>query len=200
MKYDNVDIGTSDFDVADNLFSSTKKYLLVEPLEEYLNKIPSGKNIWKENSACSDKDGTIQIFYIPEEEINKNNLPYWVKGCNKIAEPHKILVDYLNNFNIDLSIIKSKIINMISFNNLIIKYNIEHINNLKIDTEGHDHIIFKEVSKSILQGKISCDMIILEYIIGRYGNNTEYIDRAAYSLRHIFPNVKFESENLIFSR
>lgn len=53
MRYNHVDIGTCDFDVADGVFSTDKKYLLVEPMEEYLNKLPSSPNIQKENSACT---------------------------------------------------------------------------------------------------------------------------------------------------
>jgi hypothetical protein len=199
MIYDHVDIGTCDFDVADGVFSTDKNYLLVEPMEEYLNKLPSGPNIQKENSACSDKDTSLDIFYVPEEKITLLNLPMWMKGCSKIGEAHKVVIDYLNNFNIDLSIIESKKVNVISFNNLISKYKVDYIKNLKIDTEGHDHIILKEAAKCILSKKLLCDSITLEYIIGRYGN-TDEIDRIAFSLYKVFPNVKFHSENLTLTK
>ena len=88
MNYDYVDIGTCDFEVADGVFSKDKNYLLVEPMEEYLNRLPSGENIQKENSACSNKDGSMDIFYVPEEKIISNNLPMWMNGCSKINEPH----------------------------------------------------------------------------------------------------------------
>jgi len=199
MNYDYVDIGTCDFEVADGVFSEDKNYLLVEPMEEYLNRLPSGENIQKENSACSDKDGSMDIFYVPEEKIKSHNLPTWMKGCSKINEPHVVVVNYLNNFGVPLSIIESKKINVISFDNLISKYNIDHIDILKIDTEGHDHIIFKEVAKNILSNKISCNSITVEYIVGRYGN-TNQIDEIAFSLHKMFPNIKFHSENLTITK
>lgn len=199
MRYDHVDIGTCDFDVADGVFSTDKKYLLVEPMEEYLNKLQSGPNIQKENSACSDRDTSLDIYYVPEEKITSLNLPMWMKGCSKIGEPHKVVIDYLSNSNIDTSIIESKKINVISFNNLISKYKVDHIDYLKIDTEGYDHIILKEVAKSILSKKLSCDSITLEYIIGRYGN-TDAIDKIAFSLYKVFPNVKLQSENLTLTK
>lgn len=199
MKYDYVDIGTCDFEVADSVFSSDKNYLLVEPMSEYLDRLPSGENIKKENSACSDKNGSIDIFYVPEEDIIRLGLPVWMKGCSKIGEAHKVIIQYLHSHNIDLSIIKSKKINVISFIDLIYKYSISEIGVLKIDTEGHDHIIFKEVAKLIKSNQLSCDAIMVEYIIGRYGN-TDEIDNIAYSLRKIFPSVKIQSENLTISK
>ena len=199
MKYDYVDIGTCDFEVADGVFSSDKNYLLVEPMSEYLDRLPSGENIKKENSACSDKNGSIDIFYVPEEDIIRLGLPVWMKGCSKIGEAHKVIIQYLHSHNIDLSIIKSKKINVISFIDLIYKYSISEIGVLKIDTEGHDHIIFKEVAKLIKSNQLSCDAIMVEYIIGRYGN-TDEIDNIAYSLRKIFPSVKIQSENLTISK
>jgi hypothetical protein len=199
MIYDHVDIGTCDFDVADNEFYSDKKYLLVEPMSEYLDKLPSGENIQKENSACSNNNGSIDIYYVPEDEIISKNLPLWMKGCSKIGEPHKIIIDYFNTNGIIFDVIKRKRIKVISFYDLVKKYEIEHISNLKIDTEGHDHIIFKEAAKLILKNKITCDSIKLEYIIGRYGN-TDQIDDVVFSLRNVYPNINFESENLTISK
>jgi hypothetical protein len=199
MKFDHVDIGTCDFEVADGVFSPDKNYLLVEPMLEYLDRLPSGDNIRKENSACSSKNGSIDIFYVPEEDIVRLGLPMWMKGCSKIGEAHRVVIDYLNLHGIDLSIIKSKKINVISFIDLVCKYNISEIGVLKIDTEGHDHIIFMEVAKLIKSKQLLCNAIMVEYIIGRYGN-TDEIDDIAYSLRKIFPSVKIQSENLTISK
>jgi FkbM family methyltransferase len=199
MKYDYVDIGTCDFEVADGVFAPDKNYLLVEPMAEYLDRLPNGDNIKKENSACSDKNGSIEIFYVPESVILELNLPLWMKGCSKINEPHKVVLNYLNAVGIGKSIINSKTINVISFKKLVEKYNIEHIENLKIDTEGHDHIILNEVAHLLHSNKMSCDSITVEYIIGRYGN-TDEIDSIAYSLRKTFPNIKIQSENLTLSK
>jgi len=199
MKYDHVDIGTCDFEVADGVFSEDKNYLLVEPMAEYLDRLPTGENIKKENSACSNQCGSFEIFYVPESVILELNLPLWMKGCSKVNEPHKVVLSYLMSCGIDQSVIKSKTINVISFKKLVEKYNIEHIANLKIDTEGHDHIILNEVARLIRSNKISCDSITVEYIIGRYGN-TDEIDSIAYSLRKTFPNIKIQSENLTLSK
>jgi hypothetical protein len=199
MKYDHVDIGTCDFEVADGVFSPDKNYLLVEPMTEYLDRLPTGNNIKKENSACSNQCGSFEIFYVPESVILELNLPLWMKGCSKVNEPHEVVLNYLMSCGIDQSVIKSKTTNVISFNKLVEKYNIEHIANLKIDTEGHDHIILNEVARLLQSKKISCDSITVEYIIGRYGN-TDEIDIIAYSLSRTFPNIKIQSENLTLSK
>jgi hypothetical protein len=199
MNWDYVDIGTCDFEVADGVFFDDKNYLLVEPMSEYLDRLPTGENIKKENSACSKKCGSFEIFYVPESVILELNLPLWMKGCSKVNEPHKVVLNYLNSIGVGREIIKSKTINVISFNKLVEKYNIKHIANLKIDTEGHDHIILNEVASLLHSNKMSCDSIKVEYIIGRYGN-TDEIDRVAYSLRRLLPNVKMQSENLTISK
>jgi hypothetical protein len=157
MIYDHVDIGTCDFEVADGVFGSDKTYLLVEPMAEYLDRLPFGDNIKKENSACSNVCGNFEIFYVPESVILEHNLPLWMKGCSKVNEPHSVVLSYLMLCGIDQSVIKSKTINVISFQKLVEKYNIESIFNLKIDTEGHDHIILNEVACLLHSNKISCD-------------------------------------------
>lgn len=198
MFYDNVDIGTCDFDVADNIFDKNKKYLLVEPMKEYLDRLPIGENIIKENSAISNKSGLINIFYVSEDSINKHNLPLWVKGCNRINEPHITVSRYISENNIDPSIISSKQINVMSFFTLIDKYNIKHIGCLKIDTEGHDHIIFQQAAKLIKENILVVDRLILEYI--EAFNNTKLIDDISFSLRSYLPNVEFNCDNLILSK
>lgn len=199
MNYDYVDIGTCDFDVADGIFSADKNYLLVEPMSEYLDRLPSGENIQKENSACSNACGNFEIFYVPESVILELNLPSWMKGCNTVNKPHQVVSNYLMSCGIETSVIQSKTINVISFKELVKKYDIEHITNLKIDTEGHDHIILKEVVDLLRSNKISCDSITVEYLIDAFGN-TEEIDSLAYSLRKTLPNIKIESENLKLSK
>ena len=195
MNYDYVDIGTCDFEVADGVFSKDKNYLLVEPMEEYLNRLPSGENIQKENSACSDKDGSMDIFYVPEDVIAKYNLPIGIKGCSKIGEMHPTVISIFNNYGIDINLIQIKTINVISFTNLVNKYSINHIGQLKIDTEGHDHIIAKEFANMIKSGILTCDQVILEYHPAF--KNTKELDEITDDLRFYFKGNKFLYDNLM---
>lgn len=198
MRFDHVDIGTCDFEVADGVFSPDKNYLLVEPMLEYLDRLPSGENIKKENSACSDKNGSIDIFYVPEEVISKYNLPVGIKGCSKIGEMHSTVLSIFKRSGISIDLIKKKNINVISFSDLVDKYCIDSIGQLKIDTEGHDHIIAREACKFILSGKLSCNSLILEY--HEAFNNIKEIDFICEMLRDYFSRKEIISDNLILNK
>jgi FkbM family methyltransferase len=199
MNFEYCDIGTCDFDVADNVFDDAKNYLLIEPMENYLSKFPKSSNVKTENAACSNEDGYMEIYYIPESTIESYGLPHWMKGCNMIGKRHPVVIAFLQAHGITRSIIEHKLVRKISVKSLASKYSIQKIKNLKIDTEGHDHIIFEEFARLILAQKIDCDTITLEYIDGRYGN-TDQIDKTAFSLRRIFPNIKFANENLYLQK
>ena len=40
----------------------------------------------------SSEEGYIDIYYIEEEKIINNNLPWWVRGSNSINKPHPFTV------------------------------------------------------------------------------------------------------------
>ncbi len=200
LHYDYIDIGTSDFDVADGLFITDKRYLLVEPMQEYLDRLPSGDHIVKECAACSDFDGFLDLHYVPPAAVQDLGLPQWVKGCNKLNEKHPILVDLLARRGQGLDIIEVRKVPTMRFASLLTKHGASSAGYIKIDTEGHDHIILEQIAQCILRGNFICDRIKVEYIRGRYNNNTEQLDRSVYALRKVFPNFCFDSENLTIWR
>jgi hypothetical protein len=144
MKYDFVEIGTSDFNSP-----SQENYNLsgvcVEPIKYYLDRLPNSKTIIKENSAISNFNGFIEIFYINDENIKKYNLPFWIRGCNKIGDYHPTALKEILSKNIGKEIFTIEKIKVITYENLMLKYDCRQINYLKIDTEGHDHIIINEM-------------------------------------------------------
>lgn len=146
MKYDFVEIGTSDFDT---LLQSTdsKIGISVEPLKIYLDKLPDKKNITKLNCAISDKDDIVDIFWIEPEDIIKYNLPDWLRGCNSIINPHPSAIKELENRNL-LNIYKKSKTQCLCWKTFIKNFNIKYIDYLKIDTEGHDHIIINDILNS----------------------------------------------------
>jgi FkbM family methyltransferase len=158
--YDFIEIGTSDFNTLIQKADDTTKGLSIEPMEEYLSRLPDKKNITKVNGAISNKSGSLNIFFIPDNIRKDYNLPSWIKGTNSIGEPHKTVVSYLKKHNLPLTLIHSKKVPVYSISKLFSKYNVGGIEYLKIDTEGHDTIImnaYLEVIKnkpSLLAKKI----------------------------------------------
>jgi len=197
ISYDFVDIGTCDFEIGSGTFAKNKKYLLVEPLLQYLTNIPSSKNITKVNAAIGNKEEILKIYYISESNIKKYNLPYWTRGCNKLNEKHPTIVNLLKELNLE-DIFSVQEVPVITFNKLLNDYNIANIVNLKIDTEGFDHVIFEDVISSILLNKVQIDNITLEYI--PLFKNIQAIDDLYETIKHIYPKKTILNDNLHLSK
>lgn len=127
-----VEVGTSDF----RTLAGIEDGLFIEPVKEHFDRLPDCR---KENVAVSDKEGSIDIYYIPSTVIEDNNLPQWVRGCNSVNEPHKTLI----SLGYDKYIVCDNV-NVVRIKTLLDKYNITSIDLLKIDTEGHDTVILND--------------------------------------------------------
>ena len=146
MHYDFVEIGTSDFRTIIEIPNSGIG-LSIEPLKLYLDRLPDREGVTKVNCAISDADGTADIYWIEPDDIKNYGLPDWLRGCNSIVDPHPTAVMELNSRNL-MSIYKKEQCEIISWNTLVNRYSIESIEFLKIDTEGHDHIILESMLSS----------------------------------------------------
>ena len=153
MHFNYVDIGTCDFETSlDFVNDSNNVILLVEPLTYYLDRLPNIHNVIKDNVAISNKSGTAKIYYLPDETISLHNLPIWLRGCSSVGVKHKSAEQELSKRNLNLDLIQHKDIDIITFSELCIKHNIESIDNLKIDTEGHEQYILPDVLAKVKQG------------------------------------------------
>ena len=154
MHYKYVDIGTSDFDTSlafinqDNI----ENILLVEPLSYYLNKLPVFPNVIKDNVAVSNSSGKVKVYFLPDDVISKYNLPWWLRGCNKINLRHILVEKNLIEHNLSLDLVESVDVDVITFDMLCQRHNISSIDSLKIDTEGHEEFILPDVLGKVKQG------------------------------------------------
>lgn len=132
MKVDIVEIGTSDFRTE----AGKKHGLFVEPVKEHFDRLPK---CLKENVAISNKEGFIDVYYIPSKVIESESLPYWLRGCNSIGKPHDTIVELgWTEF------VKVDRVPVVRIKTLLEKHGITDIDFLKIDTEGHDTIILND--------------------------------------------------------
>ena len=175
MKFEFVDIGTCDFNTsADEVLKDEKaKVLLIEPLRFYLDRLRVHDNILKSNIAIGDKPGVVTVYYMEEQTIVEYNLPDWLKGCSTVGRPHWLAIDNLNQKGLSHDLIKKQEINMITFIDLCEIYDIQSIEKLTIDTEGHDHLILPDVYKKVISG-LDIKTIIFEY--QPYMGNTAQLD------------------------
>ena len=146
MKYDFIEIGTSDFRTLAN--SVFKNGISIEPVTEYFERLPTKDGLIKINSAISDKNGTSTMYYYPREVIEKFELASWFAGCHSLGKPHQPCVEYLRlkQFSDEVihnDIIKTQEIAMITLEDVFSQFEVEEVDFLKIDTEGHDAVIMK---------------------------------------------------------
>lgn len=140
IDYDFIEIGTSNFKTEIQKANNNTIGLSVEPLKMYLDDLPNKRNVKKINKAISNKKDKLYIYYITPENIDKYRLPKYLKGCNSIIKPHLLQIKFLNKIN-KMHLLEKKLIDVITFKELIENNNVNKIKLLKIDTEGHDHII-----------------------------------------------------------
>jgi len=142
INYDFIEIGTSDFDTLTQECDENAVGLCVEPIKEYLDNLPSKKNVKKINCAISfdNTQSDIDVYYIPVEVLKKNNLPLALRGCNRINEYHHQHITRKIT-----RLVQTYKIQQISISSLLIDNNVREINHLKIDTEGGDCYILKNL-------------------------------------------------------
>lgn len=152
---DFLEIGTSDFDTLLHNAKPDEIGISVEPISYYLDNMPNKKNVLKVNTAITSNkiEDTIDIYYIPENVLKENSLPWWLKGCNRINEYHPLHIQ--SNLQRFVKIEKVTLTNIEDF---LTQYKIRGIKHLKIDTEGHDAIIlngfFDYLEKEPVKAKI----------------------------------------------
>ena len=91
MKFDFVEIGTSNFDTLTQQKAGIG--LSVEALNVYLRDLPDNPSVIKVNHAVIDdflvsSQPSVPFFFVDPNNIKKYKLPWWIKGCNTAYSPH----------------------------------------------------------------------------------------------------------------
>jgi hypothetical protein len=135
MKYDFIEIGTSNFDTLIQTAIDTAVGLSIEPIQHYLDCLPDQPGVKKLNIAVSRDNtaGMLDVYYVPEDVIDAKGLPDWLKGCNSIGDYHlqhkKLNVTHL---------VAKQSVQVVPIADIFIQYDVTELYYLKIDTEGSD--------------------------------------------------------------
>lgn len=142
LNLDFLEIGTSDYETCAQGCVDDAVGISVEPLKFYLDKLPNKKNVIKVNSAISknNESGSIDLYYIPSEDVEINGLEYWFKGCNNIGGYHPLHISHKVTH-----LVKKETVNLIPISELLTKYKVKKIKFLKVDTEGLDCYILRNL-------------------------------------------------------
>lgn len=138
MYYDFIEIGTSDFDTLVEKSTEDAVGICVEPVSYYLNRLPDRKNVRKVHAALGLTSGFDTVYYLPDEQIKEKGWPEWLRGCNTLGAPHPLALDYSSAFKAEQNV---RVYNWIDF---IVKYSIDSVGILKLDTEGSDLVLVKD--------------------------------------------------------
>lgn len=132
-----INIGAMDGVMFDEIYGYSLMYnfkgLYVEPIPYLYEKLKNniGSDNLFENSAISDYDGEIKMMMIDQDIIEKGE----VQPCLANDGDKSIVDKYGKCINVPC----------VTFETLLSKHNIENFDIVKIDAEGHDYKIFKQI-------------------------------------------------------
>jgi FkbM family methyltransferase len=161
-----LNIGAMDGVMFDEMIGYTNMYgfkvLYVEPIPYLFQKLKS--NIKSdialfENSAISDYNGDIEMMIIDKAVIDAGLVHSCFYGMSSVYPPKNGLGKEFDKETVDKY---GQIVTVpcITFENLLTKHNIYDFDIVKIDAEGHDYQIFKQIDLS----KYSPKVVRLEWI------------------------------------
>ena len=135
MKYDFVEIGTSDFDTLIETATDATVGLSIEPVKHYLDRLPDRpgvRKIWSAISADNVK-AMLEVYYVPESVIKEKGLPDWLRGCNSVGDYHlqhcKLGIEHL---------VETSHVPCWPIGELFEREQVTELDLLKLDTEGQD--------------------------------------------------------------
>lgn len=135
MKYDFVEIGTSDFDTLIETATDTTQGLSIEPVKHYLDRLPDRPGVRKVWSAISANNvkSMLEVYYVPESVIKEKGLPDWLRGCNSVGDYHlqhrKLGIEHL---------VETSHVPCWPIGELFEREQVTELDLLKLDTEGQD--------------------------------------------------------------
>jgi sulfotransferase len=193
--YDFIEIGTANFDTLLEKVDNSTRGMSIEPLAFYLDQLPSRENVIKVNAAVSDTDGNVDIYYIEPSKVQELKMPTFISGSNSVNQPHQFTINVTGQELYD-SLVTVKKVPTITWNTLISTYGVEGVGYLKIDTEGHDHVILKgyfeacENNPKLLAHTIEC-----EY--DKLISNIEELDKVLLHFQKYYKIIKGKNDCLL---
>jgi FkbM family methyltransferase len=173
MRYHFIDIGcghesvSSDiYGTADNIFG-----MYVEPIKEYLDVLPSGKNIIKENCAIHEHSEVLEFNAL----IIDNPRYFSNDEMIQVVKNKQLHKDYdrkypgsgnstFYNINDKWQNRKKILVKTMTLEELFKKHNVTEIEYLKIDVEGCEESLLKQLHKLMTLNKVKVlNQIKFEY-------------------------------------
>lgn len=185
-------------DLVQDINKVQKPVLLVEPLDYNFKLLKKNfqdyENIYFEQSFISNNSKSIIFYYVKEDSVKKLD-KHWASGIGSSSKEH-ILNHKSKRFQIEESDIES--VNIISqtFNQLCEKYNIDIIDNLLIDVEGHEMLILKSIDfNKILILEIKFEF---KHLTSTFNYKNSLDELIKLFKQNNYSEVSRDKENIIF--
>ena len=161
-----IEIGSCDFGTLNHFTKNgTWRGIIVDPIKRYLDNIPRANNIEYVNVAISNTHG-IEKMYVFNDDI--------VDGDKDFAG-----MSTMHPISANLGLMHKVIVNTLTYKDLLELYKIERVDYLKIDTEGHDMNILKEV---IFEGSLRPELIKIEHKHCNLNKMSEFLLNKGYHI------------------
>lgn len=144
MKYNFIEIGTSNFGTLIEEATDTTVGLSIEPILTYLNQLPNKPGVKKLNCAVSrtNQNEILEVYYVTEHDIIKHQLPDWLRGCNAVGEYHfqhtALEIEHL---------VQKQVVPCLPIGSVFDQHDVSELDFLKIDTEGSDCAIMLHLAE-----------------------------------------------------
>ena len=177
-------VGDSSNDPIFNKVDENDKVILVEPVpylfeilkENYNKKYPNNKFIFI-NKAVSNINSRIRLT-IPSLKNNFQEYPYWASQLSSVNSEH------IKN-HLPTLITEDILVESTTLNKIIEEYNIEKIDLLHIDTEGHDYYIIMDYNFNIKPRQIMFEHAHMDGFLihnQKYNKLIEHLNKLGYTI------------------
>ena len=146
MKYDFIEIGTSNFDTLIQTAVTDTKGISIEPIQYYLDSLPNPPGVIKLKKAVSPNNtfDTLEVYYVPENMVKEHGLPDWLCGCNSVGDYH------FQHHALNIKhLVRRDQVECVPIGHVFDHYDVTDLDYLKIDTEGNDCAIMLHLAEHI---------------------------------------------------
>ena len=152
MKYDFIEIGTSNFDTLIESADDTTVGISIEPIGYYLDQLPDRACVKKLEIAVSRNNmyEFMSVYYVPERTIRARGLPDWLRGCNSVGDYHPKHIELAV-----CDLVQVTEVEVMPIGEIFQCYDVTELDYLKIDTEGSDCKIMQHLHAFLTAEPIS---------------------------------------------
>lgn len=144
MKYDFIEIGTSNFNTLIESATDLTRGLSIEPIQYYLDQLPNPPGVKKLTCAVSrtNQNEMLEVYYVPENIIFERRLPDWLRGCNAVGEYH------FQHTALEIEdLVQRQLVPCLPIGTVFDQNDVSELDYLKIDTEGSDCAIMLHLAE-----------------------------------------------------